>query len=199
MTRLDPAPRGDPLETARRALEPGERLVWADRPDPRAFARTKLPSQIRGVLGLALIAVLHWYGLMPPWTGSLQSMLIYGFVVAAALFCVLLITIPSLARISARSMVYAVTDRRVICLGFWPFRLSRVFTAAQLDNPRVIANEQGWGSVLFVERKLPWWQHSAGGSYQIEGFYGVADAPQVAEAIERVIGGGDAADQTADE
>src|SRR3546814_3781371 len=44
------------LRLARRALEPGETLVWADRPDPQALARSRLPQVIRGVLGLAVIA-----------------------------------------------------------------------------------------------------------------------------------------------
>ena len=49
-----------------------------------------------------------------------------------------------------------------------------------------MATEAGEGAVIFIERKLPWWQRSAGGSYQIEGFFGIGDAPQVAAEIERL-------------
>ncbi|HEY9539227.1 MAG TPA: hypothetical protein VIS03_16655, partial [Kiloniellaceae bacterium] len=55
----------DPLDAARRALEPGETLVWADRPDPQALARSRLPQVIRGVLGLAVIATFLWLSFLP--------------------------------------------------------------------------------------------------------------------------------------
>src|SRR3546814_18859680 len=61
----------DPLDAARRALEPGETLVWADRPDPQALARSRLPQVIRGVLGLAVIATFLWLRFLPNWPGGL--------------------------------------------------------------------------------------------------------------------------------
>ncbi|CAN0413846.1 unnamed protein product [Ectocarpus sp. 13 AM-2016] len=179
---------GDPLETARQALEPGETLVWADRPSPEAFARTKVPQVIRGVLGLAVIAGLHWYGYVPDWRIGGQHALLFGFLIAASAYCLVLIFSPNIAKISARSMVYAVTDRRIMILSLWPFRRSRVFLPGEIDAPRTMATEAGQGVVVFMEQKLPWWKRSAGGSYQIEAFYGIADAPMVAEAIEKLKG-----------
>ena len=107
----------DPLETARRALEPGETLIWADRPSPEALARTKLPQVIRGVLGLAVIAALHWFGFVPDWRESGRNLLVLTFLIAAGLYCVFLIATPSLAKRSAATTVYAVTDRRLMILG----------------------------------------------------------------------------------
>src|SRR3546814_11667948 len=63
----------DLLDAARRALEPGETLVWADRPDPQALARSRLPQVIRGVLGLAVIATFLWLSFLPNWPGGLRS------------------------------------------------------------------------------------------------------------------------------
>lgn len=189
----------NPLEVARAALEPGETLVWADRPAEQALARTKLPQVIRGVLGLAVIAGLHWYGYVPDWRQGGQNLLLFGFLAAAALYCMALIVAPNLARISARSMVYAVTDRRLMILSFWPFRSARFFALEELDTPRALANEAGQGSVVFIERKLPWWKRSAGGSYQIEGFYGIADAQRVVEEIEKLRTAPTAADHPEDD
>ncbi len=179
---------GDPLETARHVLEPGETLVWADRPGLHAYARTKFPQVIRGVLGLAVIAGLHWYGYVPDWRSGTENALLVGFLAAAGLYCIVLILAPNIARHAARRMVYAVTDRRVMILSFWPFYLERSFVPAELDEPRAMAGESGPGNVIFLERKLNWWRRSAGGSYQIEGFFGIADAPKVAAEIAKLKG-----------
>lgn len=176
----------DPLYVARQELEPGETLVWADRPRPDALARTRLPQVIRGTLGLAVIAGLYWYGYIPDFRASAENALMFAFLVAAGLYCLALVMAPQMARVSARRMIYAVTNRRVMILSFWPFRSRRVFLPADLDEPRALADASGDGAVVFVERKLPWWKRSAGGSYQIEAFYGIADAPRVAAEIARL-------------
>ncbi|WP_299396787.1 hypothetical protein [Pelagibius sp.] len=176
----------DPLSVARQELEPGETLVWADRPRPEALARTKLPQVIRGALGLAVIAGLHWYGYVPDFRASAENALMFAFLVAAGLYCLALVVAPQIAKASAGRMVYAVTSRRVMILSLWPLRSRRIFLPAELDEPRALADASGEGAVVFIERKLPWWKRSAGGSYQIEAFYGIADAPRVAAEIARL-------------
>ena len=178
----------DPLSVARQELEPGETLVWADRPRPDALARTKLPQVIRGTLGLAVIAGLHWYGYVPDFRASAENALMVAFLVAAGLYCLALVVAPQIAKGAAARTVYAVTSRRVMILSRWPFRGRRVFLPAELDEPRALAGASGEGAVVFIERKLPWWKRSAGGSYQIEAFYGIADAPRVAAEIARLRG-----------
>ena len=42
---------------------------------------------------------------------------------------------------------------------------------------------EGRGTVVFVNRKKPWWWRSAGGSYQIEAFFDIAEAEKVAAHI----------------
>ncbi|MGE5767203.1 MAG: hypothetical protein ACM35H_08435, partial [Bacteroidota bacterium] len=60
---------------------------------------------------------------------------------------------------------------------------------AELDDPMVAAApgpDGALGSVVFIHRKLPWWQRSAGGSYRIEAFFGIPEARQVAALVEEL-------------
>ena len=174
----------DPLAAARRALAPGERLVWADRPDPQALARSRLPQFIRGVLALVVIGVFCWLTFVPYWPGGLRGVFLAVFLVLAMLYALWLLAAPLVARQAAGRTVYAVTNRRLLVLEDWPFRRWHTFLPAELDETRVVVGASGRGSVVFIHRKLPWWQRSAGGSYRIEAFYGIAEAQRVAERVE---------------
>jgi hypothetical protein len=184
----------DPLETARAALAPGETLVWADRPDPQALARARLPQLIRGLLGLAVIAGFLWLSFAPNWPGGLRGLLFAVFLAVVTLYSLWLLAAPLVARQAAGRTVYAVTDRRLIIFEDWPRRRLRSFAPAELDYPVVAPAAPGprgdLGSVVFIHRKLPWWQRSAGGSYRIEAFYGIADAQRVAERVDALKQGG---------
>src|SRR3546814_17439286 len=90
----------DPLDAARRALEPGETLVWADRPDPHALARSRLPQVIRGVLGLAVIPPFLWLSFLPNSPGGLRVLLL-GVFLAAALLSPSWLPAPPLAALRA--------------------------------------------------------------------------------------------------
>jgi hypothetical protein len=173
----------DPLSAARALLAPGEQLVWADRPGADALARAKLPQVIRGVLGLAVIAGFLWLGFIPHWPGGAGGLLLAVLLVAAVLYALWLLAAPLVARRAVPHTVYAVTDRRVIICETWPFRRLASFAPAELDEPQVAQGEGGRGTVVFVSRKKPWWWRSAGGSYQIEAFFGIPEATQVAAHI----------------
>ncbi len=173
----------DPLSAARALLQPGEDLVWAERPHPAVLARAKLPQVIRGVLGLAVIAGFLWLSFIPHWPGGLGGLLLALLLAAAVLYCLWLLAAPLVARRAAAQTVYAVTDRRVLICEAWPFRRVASFTAAELDAPQVVPGEGGRGAVVFVNRKKPWWWRSAGGSYQMEVFFGIAEAERVGELI----------------
>jgi hypothetical protein len=181
---LDVTLSTDPLAIARAALEPGERLVWADRPDPQVLARARLPQLIRGLLGLAVIAGFLWLSFIPNWPGGARGLLLSLFIAVATLYALWLLAAPWIARRAALRTVYAVTDRRLLVLEDWPLKRHRAFAPAELDDTLVAPAAQGRGSVIFVNRKLPWWRRSAGGTYRIEAFYGIAEAQQVAERIE---------------
>lgn len=174
----------DPLEAARAALQPGEQLVWADRPDPQVLARSRLPQVIRGLLGVAVIAGFLWLSFIPNWPGGLRGLLLSAFIAAATLYALWLLAAPWMARAAAGRTVYAVTDRRLLVLEDWPFKRQSAFLPAELDDTLVAPAASGRGSVIFINRKLPWWRRSAGGTYRIEAFYGIAEAQRVAERIE---------------
>lgn len=176
------------LAEARALLEPGETLVWADRPDPRLLARARLPQVIRGVLGLLVIAGFLWLSFLPQWPEGAFGLFFALFLLAAVLYCLWLVAGPFLAPAQAARSLYAITDRRVIVFEAWPFRRLRSFAPADLDPPMVSPVAPDLGTVVFVHRKLPWWQRSAGGGTRIEAFFGVAGAQQVAEEIDRLRG-----------
>jgi hypothetical protein len=173
----------DPLDVARALLAPGEQLIWADRPGADALARAKLPQVIRGGLGLAVIAGFLWLSFIPNWPGGAGGLLLAVLLVVAVLYALWLLAAPLVARRTAPHTVYAVTDRRVVVSETWPFRRLASFTAAELDYPQVMPGEGGRGTVVFISRKKPWWWRSAGGSYQIEAFFGIAEAARVAALI----------------
>lgn len=182
MTDSDNRP-SDPLSDARALLAPGEQLVWADRPGADDLARAKLPQVIRGGLGLAVIAGFLWLSFIPNWPGGLGGLLLAVLLAVAVLYCAWLLAAPQVARRAAPQTVYAVTDRRVLVGETWPFSRLASFAPAELDDPQVIAGEGGRGTVVFVNRKKPWWWRSAGGSYQIEAFFGIAEAARVGALI----------------
>lgn len=179
----------DPLAVARAALAPGEQLAWADRPDPRALARSRLPQFIRGVLGLAVIAGFLWFSFIPSWPEGLRGLLFLLFLAVVTAYSLWLLAQPLVARRAAAHTVYAVTDRRLMIIESWPRARLRSFAPGELDDPVMAAApgpDGALGSVVFIHRKLPWWQRSAGGSYRIEAFFGIAEARQVAALVEEL-------------
>ncbi|MGD1879623.1 MAG: hypothetical protein ACFB13_19235 [Kiloniellaceae bacterium] len=180
----------DPLETARAALESGEHLLWADRPDPAVLARARLPEVLRGLLGLVVIAGFIWLSFIPNWPGGFRGLLLGVFIAIAIGYALWLLAAPLVAQRAAGRTVYAVTDRRVLVREDWPFKRHRAFGPAALDDTLVTSTAiSGLGSVVFVNRKLPWWQRGLGNNYRIEAFYGIAEAQQVAERIDALRAG----------
>ena len=179
----------DPLADERASLEPGEPLVWAERPHTGVPSRARLPQVIRGVLGLLVIVGFFLVSCLPLWPGGFAGFVLGFFLVAAVVYCFWLVAAPAVAQRAAQRTVYAVTDRRAFIREDWPFRRLRSFTAADFSDPQVTPALPGRGTVVFVNRKLPWWQRSAGGGYQIEAFFGIPDAQRVAEAIDKLKAG----------
>jgi hypothetical protein len=179
----------DPLAAARASLDPGETLVWAERPHPAVLARSKLPQVIRGVLGFAVIAAFLWFSFLPNWPEGFRALLFAVFILAGLGYSLWLAAAPMVARRAAGRTVYAVTDRRLFIRQDWPFRRLQSFGPAELDEIQVMPSLPGYGIVVFVNHKLPWWRRSAGGSTLIEAFYGIPEAQRVAERIEALKAG----------
>jgi hypothetical protein len=118
------------------------------------------------------------------------------FLAVVTLYSLWLLAAPLVARRAAARTIYAVTDRRLLVLEDWPFRRQRAFAPGELDDTLVAPAAPGpsgsRGNVVFIHRKLPWWQRSAGGGYWIEAFYGIAEAQRVAERIDALKRGAEA-------
>src|SRR3546814_3428195 len=71
----------DPEETARAALEPGESLVWAGRPDvaPLAWRQFDLKASLLAAPAALVAAILVWNAV----AGGFAKLLDYLFVLAA--------------------------------------------------------------------------------------------------------------------
>jgi hypothetical protein len=102
------------------ALEPGERLLWAGRPDPRRTAWAKIRQALFGAV-FVLLSFLVCLSFLPatgPYFGadSLPFSLRPMVLVAGFLLILSGMLLPVLAYRRARSSVYAATDKRVLSL-----------------------------------------------------------------------------------
>ena len=102
------------------ALEPGERLLWAGRPDPRRIAWTKIRQTLFGAVFL-LLSILVYLAFLPDTdlyfrAYSQPFSLRPVVIVAGFLLAFPGMLLPVLAYLRARRSVYAATDKRVLSL-----------------------------------------------------------------------------------
>jgi hypothetical protein len=137
------------LDVARSALDPGERLVWAEWARPARLARERLPLALFGLL----------------WTGALARALVAadtppsGFVAVVGAAFVLLglaaLLAPGWAWLAARATVYAVTDRRLLILEGFPWRRARSFGPGDINLCERTERADGSGDLIFrSEREI---------------------------------------------
>jgi len=92
-------------------LPAGERILWQGSPDPTVLARSAFHLTTLGVyfaLLLALAAGTSWS------EGASLPQVLSSITWPAALAAVALLSVGSLAWLSARTTVYTITDRRVV-------------------------------------------------------------------------------------
>ena len=139
----------DPLDLARAALEPGERLVWAGRPGPAAQPAWQLDptSLLLAAVPLCVGLVLLWQVITAP--GGLFDLVYIGGIVV--LLCIALSPLATLWRASrrVRDTVYAVTDRRLFVVAGGRRSGLRSFAPEELEEPRVQDRGDGRGDVIF--------------------------------------------------
>ena len=99
-------------------LEPGERLIWSERPSSWRYAAHYLPQLI---MGCVFAALASWQVFWKDWEillalrfDDLASMLHFGLWFALLIVGVRSIFTGLRALISCRNVVYALTDRRLI-------------------------------------------------------------------------------------
>ena len=136
----------DPWTIARAELAPDERLIWADRPLPRATERRATGIIAFGMV-LALVA-LYWTaqawaaGLAIAWVGLPFMALGIGF------------AISPWWRGPRAGLVYAVTDRRLLILRGGPKPRVRSFGPADLKELEVQERPDGSGDLIFQRRTV---------------------------------------------
>lgn len=182
----------DPLSIARSQMAPGERLIWADRPRPRASGRRSLGIV---AIGLALASMaLFWTGqawasgLAIAWVGLPFMALGLGF--ASSPWW----------RARRTGLVYAVSDQRILIMRDGPKPRVRSFGSADIQDVELQEAPDGSGDLIFrretvliphpVDEET---RRRATPRIRRTGFFGIPDARRVADAVRklRAIGGPD--------
>jgi hypothetical protein len=146
-------------------LQPGERLVWAGQPNPRAYARGAWVVSIFGVVftafaglwiltagGFAWFARDHAFGDDAPGPAKLFACFpLFGLLPLLAGIALLLA--PVWMRRAARRDVYAITDRRVIMWQARPFGelIVRSFAPTELTQLTRVERADGTGDLVLLE------------------------------------------------
>lgn len=173
----------DPLRVAGAELASGERLVWADRPDPKARTRRSWPRLAFGAV-VTLIA--------GAW--SVQAMATHGGLALTGLVFVaigILITTLPLWRRRDGQTVYAITDRRLMIIRDGANRRVRSFQPDDIETLERRERPDGSGDVIFARETLVPDRvrgNRAGPPYQgfrrrAIGFFGIADVQRVEAAV----------------
>ena len=141
-------PPEDPLAVARAELAPGERLVWADRPDPERARRRAWP---RLLFGLAFAAFGLFWTSRAMAAGGLLWLLGLPFVALGGGIALA----PWWKPRQARATVYAVTDQRILIMQGWPQRRVRSFGPGDIDVIARSDRPDGSGDLVFREEVRP--------------------------------------------
>jgi len=177
----------NPLDIARAALEPGERLVWAGRPGPAAQPAWQLDptSLMLAAVPLCVALFLLWQAFTAP-DGPVDLIYLGGGVV---MLCVGLSPLATLWRAArrVRGTVYAITDRRLFILAGGPRRPPRSFVPEEPEEPRVRDRGDGRGDVTFgTLAELRQTRQGRQTRLAQAAFTDIPDAPQVAGEIARL-------------
>jgi hypothetical protein len=149
--RIDQTRAGDdPRDIARRALQPGEHLVWADRPGPAAQPAWQLDRTSWLIAAAPFFAAVFLLWQVVDSAGTWTDFL---FLAAGVLMlCIALSPLAALWRAVRRVQrtVYVITDRRLLVLPGGSGREARSFAPEELDDPAVRDRDDGRGDVIFA-------------------------------------------------
>lgn len=180
----------DPLSVAATELAPGERLIWADRPDP---------SRRTGRRWLVPLFGLVFTGFAAFWT--VQAMAADRRLALVGLLFVavgILVTTLRFWRRQHRQIVYAIADRRLVIIRDGRSRRVRSFQPADLETLERRERPDGSGDVIFgretvVRDGLRRPRDRPRVRRRELGFFEVADARRVEAAIRALREGRDPA------
>lgn len=177
--------RPDPWTVARDEMAPGERLIWAGRPQARSRSRA-LPLALFGLLFATVAVFWTTHALAESGWLALAGLLFVGLGIAIA--------VRGLRRgTRAPEVVYAVSDRRLLIVQGWPQRRVQSFGPSDIDMLERHERADGTGDLLFrrvpkaIERGVGGdpderrWRQSARARHI--GFYRIPDVRQVENAV----------------
>jgi hypothetical protein len=169
----------DPLATARAEMAPGETLIWADRPTPRASRIW--PMMLFGMLVFGF--ALFWTA--QAWQAG-GAIAIFGlpFLGIGAV----LLAAPWWRPKRARHTVYAISDQRLLIIRGWPTRVVQSFAPQDIGRLERHEREDGGGDLIFLEEDEP---QVLGGRHHARrrwrrrriGFLGIAEVRRVEAAV----------------
>jgi hypothetical protein len=177
----------DPLEVVRRALHPEEQLIWAERAEAMALARSRLGwGFLAGVVVVGVFPLTRLLkGDLPLAKGEnvldLTPMLLpLG---GAFLFGLLLVLEPLWAAYRARTTLYAISDRRLLIVNLFPLRQIQSFPPEELNMLECTERPDGSGDLVFREAVM-----GSGRSRQTKrfGFFGVPEVRRVEDEVRRL-------------
>ena len=173
-----------PLAVMQQERQPGERLIWADRPvNMWSFSRQAIPIAIFGIPFLAFALFWTWMASIPARSGTAGDMGLFAwlfpmFGIPFILAGGAMFLSPLLVRFKGRRMVYGLTDKRVIIRDHKGVVTS--FPLAELDALERRDNGDGTGD-LVVRKET----HRRGRKNltRTHGFYGIPNPQQVEHEV----------------
>jgi hypothetical protein len=175
----DGAAPPDPLATAGAEMAPGESLVWADRPMPRA-ARI-WPITLFGMLVFGF--ALFWTAQAWQAGGAIAVFGVPFLCIGAGL-----LGAPWWRPKRTRHTVYAISDQRLLIIHGWPTRVAQSLLPQDILRLERRERSDGSGDLVFREEQVPQMagrRRHGGGRWRTRriGFFGIAEVRRVEAAV----------------
>jgi hypothetical protein len=176
--------RTEAEQIATRQLDSGERLLWSGSPTGGSMALSALPAALFGIpfTGFAVFwIVTAWSGTrhMPHGMTPFQFFPLFGIPFLIVGFGIL--TSPLWAYLTAKSTVYAVTDRRAMIMVGWPRAAVQSYGPADIRDLQRVEGADGRGTLMFASQV--WTGNNGFPRSSRIGFVGISDVRAVEQLI----------------
>lgn len=160
-------------------IEPGEQIVWIDRPVPLISARGTIPSVLIAIpwtaMGVYLIAAAKGVGMRPFPARAGETVGLLGMM--TVLMGLAMLSMPFWSMAKARGIVYVITNRRAIIIQkIWSTQI-RSITPRHVKQFFRTQHSDGSGSIRFTHRTRP--DSIIASPQMLVGFRGIRDVKDV--------------------